>query len=141
MFIGFGKILVISVIVTFLFSFWVLANTVINLSPIKTVKAEHKVSIVKGAVNLGDEAYKPNPIALSMGDTITWINNDNVIHTSTSSSNNSDTPGTKFDSGLIRPGEIFNFTLSKEEVKNIHNNTINYFCKVHPTMVGKIALS
>lgn len=140
MFIGFGKILVISVVVTFLFGFWVLANTVINLSPIKTVKAEHKVSIVKGAVNLGDEAYKPNPIALSIGDTITWINNDNVIHTSTSSSDNSDTPGTKFDSGLIRPGETFNFTLSKE-VKNIHNNTIDYFCKVHPTMVGKIALS
>jgi plastocyanin len=138
LFISFGKILIISAIVSFLFSFWVLANTMLNLS-IKTVKTENQVFIVEGAVNLGNESYKPNPINITKGDTITWINNDIVIHTVTSGSANSKNIGKIFDSGLIRPGDTFNFTVSNEKINN--TSIIDYFCEVHPSMVAKIYIS
>ncbi len=138
LFISFGKILIISAIVSFLFSFWVLVNTMLNLS-IETVKTENQVSIVEGAVNLGNESYKPNPINITEGDTITWINNDIVIHTVTSGSANSKNIGKIFNSGLIRPGETFNFTFNNEKVGN--SRIIDYFCEVHPLMVAKIYIS
>lgn len=63
-----------------------------------------------------------------------------VIHTVTSGApiNNSNA-GNLFDSGLIRPGNIFNYTLSDSEIGS--KGIIKYFCKVHPNMTGKIFYS
>ena len=33
-----------------------------------------------------DRAFSPNPATVKVGDTITWINNDNQFHTITSGS-------------------------------------------------------
>ena len=61
---------------------------------------EWKVSIVKGATTLNDKAFSPNPLKIKAGNTITWINKDNTIHTVTSGKPNSPDAGQIFDSGL-----------------------------------------
>ena len=54
------------------------------------------VSIVANSSNLTTTAYAPNPVVISVGDTVTWVNNDQVVHTSTSAG--------QWDSGTIPPG-------------------------------------
>src|SRR5215213_1283788 len=45
------------------------------------------VSIVSGSSSLTDTAYQPNPIQVSVGNTVTWTNDDSQPHTVTSGSN------------------------------------------------------
>jgi plastocyanin len=96
------------------------------------------VSIVPGASTLADKAFSPNPINVKVGGNVTWTNKDNVAHTVTSGTGPSDPhKGKEFDSGLstlLAPGKTFSriFKTAGE---------IPYFCQIHPTMVGKIALS
>ena len=93
-----------------------------------------QVSIVKGATTLGDKSFLPNPITIKVGDTITWTNNDNTIHTVTSGIPNTPTVGQIFDSGLtslISPSKTFSH-------KFINAGEFSYFCRLHPMMVGTI---
>jgi nitrite reductase (NO-forming) len=93
-----------------------------------------KVSIVKGATILGDKAFMPNHLRIKLGTTVTWTNNDNNLHTVTSGTPNSSNAGEAFDSGLtalIMPAKIYSHKFT-----NI--GEFPYFCRLHPTMVGKI---
>lgn len=85
---------------------------------------EVSVTIVSDASTLGDKAYQPNPLQISLGSTITWTNDDFGIHTVTED-------GGSFSSDPLRPDDAF-----------IHNfievETYNYHCELHPTMVGSI---
>ncbi|MGN6630339.1 MAG: cupredoxin domain-containing protein, partial [Candidatus Nitrosocosmicus sp.] len=94
------------------------------------------ISIVKGATTLNDKAFSPNPIKIKIGNTVTWINNDNNIHTVSSGKPNSQDVGQLFDSGLtslITPSKSYShkFTTSGE---------YSYFCRLHPNMVGTIVV-
>ncbi|MFB5600827.1 MAG: plastocyanin/azurin family copper-binding protein [Nitrososphaeraceae archaeon] len=136
---SFGILLLISFIISVLFGLTVIINSILDLS-VRNIVAENKISILKGAVSLGNESYSPNPFEIKIGKKITWINNDMVIHTVTSGvSVNDSNAGKVFDSGLIRPGNIFNYTVSDLEIGS--KGTINYFCKVHPNMTAKIFFS
>jgi plastocyanin len=89
-----------------------------------------KVIIVKGAALLRDKAYSPNPIIIHAKDSINWINNDDVVHTVTSGASfNSPDRGQAFDSGLL--GGSYSHKFDKPGI-------YNYFCQIHPTMLGKI---
>ncbi len=96
------------------------------------------VSIVPGASTLADKAFSPNPINVKIGGSVTWTNKDNVAHTVTSGTGPSDpNKGKEFDSGLstlLAPGKTFSHTFKTA-------GEIPYFCQIHPTMVGKIAVS
>jgi len=96
----------------------------------KTFPATNKVAIVLGAALLRDKAYQPNPVNVKAGGTVTWTNQDTVVHTVTSGSGLDDPSlGRDFDSGLLGKGfsHIF-FKLGE----------FPYFCQIHPTMVGKV---
>jgi hypothetical protein len=68
------------------------------------VPVNHQVSIVPGASELEDKAFSPNPINVKIGDTVTWINNDDTIHVVTSGTGPSDPNlGKEFDSS---PGQL-----------------------------------
>src|SRR5215212_8366438 len=54
------------------------------------------VSIVSGSSSLTDTAFSPNPIQVSVGNTVTWTNDDSQPHTVTSGSNGQ--PDNKFNS-------------------------------------------
>src|SRR5215210_7886394 len=95
------------------------------------------VSIVPGSSSLTDTAYQPNPIQVSVGNTVTWTNNDSQPHTVTSGSNGQ--PDNKFNSSpnfspLLNPGQTFSFTFTQA-------GTYPYFCMLHPNMVGTVSVS
>ena len=97
----------------------------------------NKVSILKGATTLGDKAYLPNLVRIEVGSTVVWTNNDNNLHTVTSGTPNTANVGEAFDSGLtalITPAKTFSH-------KFTNTGEFAYFCRVHPTMVGKIIVA
>jgi plastocyanin len=95
------------------------------------------VSIVSGSSSLSDTAYQPNPIQVSVGNTVTWTNDDSQPHTVTSGSNGQ--PDNKFNSSpnfnpLMAPGQTFSFTFTQA-------GDYPYFCMLHPNMVGTVSVS
>jgi plastocyanin len=92
------------------------------------------VSIVPNAATMGDKAYSPNPIEVKVGGGVTWSNDDSQIHTATSGSVGSAESGSVFDSGILSPGATFDFVFDKA-------GTYDYYCTLHPQMVGSINVS
>src|SRR5215216_6227787 len=95
------------------------------------------VSVVSGSSSLTDTAYQPNPIQVSVGNTVSWTNNDSQPHTVTSGSNGQ--PDNKFNSSpnfspLLNPGQTFSFTFTQA-------GDYPYFCMLHPNMVGTVSVS
>ena len=67
----------------------------------------------------------PDPFPISIGDTVTWVNNDTVPHTVT------DSIGYFFDSGDIAVGANWSYTFY-----NLGAN--EYYCVYHPEMVSTV---
>ena len=95
----------------------------------KSSNEENKVDI------LGLEApfYTPNTVNIKAGETLTFDNIDANFHTITSGTQESGPDGT-FDSGLLSAGEKFTFTLDTP-------GTYQYYCTIHPNMIGTIIVS
>ena len=90
------------------------------------------VIITEGAFSKTDTAFSPNPMNVKAGDTVTWTNQDFMQHTVTSGagSNDSDS-GKEFGSSLISPGGTFSHMFDKA-------GQFDYYCQIHPNMIGKI---
>lgn len=84
------------------------------------------VSIVAGANTLTTTAYNPNPVTISRGSSIMWVNNDSRTHNSTSDSN-------AFASGNIAPNASFTQAFQTA-------GTFTYHCTIHPGMVGTVVV-
>jgi len=82
------------------------------------------VSMVAGASTMTTTAYAPNPISVSVGTTVSWLNNDSTTHTSTANNGTWASPN-------IAPGGRFNFTFSTA-------GSFQYHCAIHPGMVGTV---
>ena len=68
-----------------------------------------QVTIVNGTANHcrpNLSCYSPFQVNVSVGDTVTWVNQDNRTHTVTTGTSNYGPQGI-FDSGLIKPGQSF----------------------------------
>ena len=90
------------------------------------------VSIIKGASNPSmTEPYNPSPLNVPVGTTVTWTNNDNTVHTVTEGNPSGNTPANGFDSGILAPGKTFTHTFDTA-------GTIQYYCTLHPTMLGEV---
>lgn len=93
-----------------------------------TIVKTDQVSIVNGAWQYNTtESYSPTIIQIITGTTVTWTNNDSVVHTVT------DLNGT-FDSHLILPATTWKHTFFNE-------GKYNYFCTLHPWMKGLVIVS
>jgi len=74
----------------------------------------------------------PFEVSVAVGATVTWNNDDTVLHTVTS--------GKKlihdglFDSSMLMPRKTFDVTFSDA-------GTFDYFCLVHPWMTGIVHVS
>jgi len=73
------------------------------------------------------KAFSPSVIKVSSGTTVTWKNDDQIIHTVTDL-------GNSFDSGFIQAGQTWNYKFDSK-------NTYYYFCSIHPWMRGAIIVS
>jgi len=93
------------------------------------------ISIVPGASTLTDTAFQPNPANIQVGDTVSWTNNDNTIHTVIEG--NPATGGEVeggFASEILGPGVTFEHTFNQ-------TGTFEYYCNLHPSMVGTVIVS
>src|SRR5215203_3338746 len=95
------------------------------------------VSIASGSSSLTDTAYQPNPIQVSVGNTVTWTNNDSQPHTVTSGSNGQ--PDNKFNSSpnfspLLNSRQTFYFSFSPA-------SHLSYFRMVPSNIVWTVSLS
>jgi hypothetical protein len=95
-------------------------------SPPAGPPAPMTIRIPLGATPLTTTAYVPNPATVQMGTTVTWINDDNVSHTSTSNVS-------VWNSGDMPPGSQFSFTFQSA-------GSFNYLCLIHPNMIGTITV-
>ena len=80
------------------------------------------------SVAIADFAFAPKAIEAKVGQKITWTNDDAAPHTVTAKT------GGDVDSGTLAQGASFSFTPTKA-------GTIEYFCAIHPSMVGTIDVS
>ena len=112
----------------------VAAGFLLTTTTVPTVYAETTVSIpaetsVPGCEET-DTCYIPSSVNVSVGETVTWSNDDIAAHTVTSGTA-SGGPDSVFDSSLFAAGTTFSHTFEQE-------GTFDYFCMVHPWMVGNV---
>ena len=70
--------------------------------------------------------FIPDTQNIPAGALVLWYNDDSVDHTVTARDNS-------FDSGRISPNETFEYTFEQ-------SGELEYYCKIHPSMVGKITI-
>jgi plastocyanin len=108
---------------------WMVATIIVEEAK-EPVQVE--VSMVEGAgiQQIGQIYYDPEVITVSIGTTILWANNDITIHTVTSGTPD-EGPSGIFDSGIVEAGSSFEYTFNSE-------GTVDYYCIVHPWMIGTV---
>jgi len=79
------------------------------------------------------ECFIPSIVTIDVGGEVTWENNDTAAHTTTAGSPQ-DGPSGVFDSSLIIAGSSFSHTFDSA-------GTYDYFCMVHPWMIGTVVVS
>jgi plastocyanin len=84
-----------------------------------------------GTVFINTFIYRPDPLTVPAGTTVTWIQNDSTVHTVTSGTREAGPDG-MFDASLDK-GEEFSFTFDEP-------GTYDYFCTLHsgPGMTGEV---
>ena len=97
----------------------------------------HIVDIPTGTSVRGCEesnaCYLPADITINAGDTVEWINVDMLVHTVTGGSP-ADGPSGVFDSSLVMANANYAFTFDDA-------GSYDYFCMVHPWMVGSVTVN
>jgi len=110
-----------------------------NIPVVQDSHSSNKVMIASGAASGGssgtcvvsNNCFNPSVTTILPGDTLTWINTDSVFHTVTSKPTESQI-GALFDRS-ISPGNSISIIFNSPE-------TINYFCKIHPWLVGQVII-
>jgi plastocyanin len=80
-----------------------------------------------------NECYLPASVTINVGDTVEWTNSDTAAHTVTGGSP-AEGPSGVFDSSLILGGAQYSNTFEEA-------GSFNYFCMVHPWMVGNVQVN
>ena len=92
------------------------------------------VSIVPDAASLDEKAFLPNPVDTKVGGSIVWTNDDISAHTVTERDQRNNITSAGFDSGLLSQGQNFTHTFDTAGI-------IDYYCQLHPQMVGRVIVS
>jgi len=103
---------------------------------VKVLGPSIDVAILEGSSVEGSQAYDPEEITVVKGTTITWTNNDSVVHTVTSGTIEDPTFGELFDSGSKKSKAKWSLDTSKLEP-----GKYVYFCTFHPFMIGMFTVS
>ena len=80
-----------------------------------------------------NECYTPASVTINVGDTVEWDNVDTAAHTVTGGSP-ADGPSGVFDSSLVMGKAKYSHTFDNA-------GSYDYFCMVHPWMVGKVIVN
>ncbi len=78
-------------------------------------------------VGIDNFTFTPGTVTVPVGTKVEWVNNDDIPHTV------AETNG-KFLSAALDTEDKFSFTFTQA-------GTYDYFCSLHPHMVGKIVVT
>ena len=84
------------------------------------------------AVEIKTFQYSPNELTVEKGTTVTWTNNDEILHTVTSKDTDSEAGG--FDGQLADKGTTFSHTFDQ-------TGTFAYGCTRHSGMKATVVVS
>ena len=94
------------------------------------------INILAGSVVQGSPDYDPDAASATSDALLTWINEDETLHTATSGSGTGDAESGKlFDSGFLSTGQKFSIPAAE-----IGTGEHAYYCQVHPYMTSKITI-
>ena len=99
----------------------------------KTVSVEIPTGTSSPGCETSNACYLPASSTINVGDTVEWKNIDTAAHTVTGGSP-ANGPSGVFDSSLIMGSASFEYTF--DEAGNYE-----YFCMVHPWMVGDVKVN
>ena len=80
-----------------------------------------------------DACFSPAMVSINAGDTVEWANEPTAAHTVTGGSPATGPSGV-FDSSLLMAGASYAFTFDEA-------GSYDYFCMVHPWMVGSVSVN
>jgi len=72
----------------------------------------------------GASSFSPNPASVAQGRSVSWQNNDGVVHRIVSNDGS-------FDTGNLAPGQT-------SAALVLATDGANYHCSIHPDMIGAI---
>ena len=98
-----------------------------------TVHVEIPIGTAVPGCEETNECWSPADITINAGDTVHWMNVDTAAHTVTGGSP-ADGPSGVFDSSLVMADATYAFTFDEA-------GSYDYFCMVHPWMVGSISVN
>jgi plastocyanin len=101
-----------------------MANMVMNTSTPGQDPTNTAVPIKGPHVTIDNFTFSPATLTVPVGTTVTWINQDDTVHTVTSVDH-------RFGSQGLDTGDTFSFQFSSP-------GTYAYYCSIHPKMEGKI---
>jgi plastocyanin len=78
-------------------------------------------------VDIQDFAYNPDPVTISIGQRVTWTNQDSAPHTATARDRD------VLQSGTLNQGDTYTQTFDTP-------GTYDYFCEFHPNMKGTVVV-
>jgi plastocyanin len=77
-------------------------------------------------VSIDNFVFNPQTVTVKAGDTVSWVNHDDIPHTVTSSAG-------AFRSKALDTADKFSFTFATP-------GSFKYFCALHPHMTGSIVV-
>jgi plastocyanin len=103
-----------------------------------TNRPPNSISIVPSAETKGSQAFSPGSLAVPVGATVHWYNDDRdasggVYGGSGGTIHNVSADNATFVSGNLAPGRTFEHTFATA-------GTYNYHCSIHPAMTGTITV-
>src|SRR5262245_12237130 len=98
----------------------------VALGGVLAVTVVGSVLAAEESVTIENFRFDPADLTVSVGDTVTWTNNDTAAHTATAD-------GGAFDTGTIGAGTSKSVTFSKA-------GTFTYHCVIHRTMTAQIVV-
>lgn len=84
------------------------------------------------AISIKGFAFAPDVLTVPVGTTVTWVNDEDSLHTVTSGT--PEIPTGRFDSGEIDTGVEFPYTFTKQ-------GTYPFFCARHDFMKGVVTVT
>jgi len=99
----------------------------------QTLHVEIPVATSVPGCEVDNACYSPADVTINAGDTVHWMNVDTAAHTVTGGSPG-DGPSGVFDSSLVMADAVYAFTFDE-------TGSYDYFCMVHPWMVGTVTVN
>lgn len=92
-----------------------------------SLSAEETKNDPKATITIDNFTFTPAELTIAKGTTITWINHDDIPHSVVENDK-------KFRSKALDTDDSYSFTFEM-------SGTFQYFCGLHPHMVGKVIVT